>query len=66
MVDSYYHIYFAEDELPPQFKSSMPDLYLVNTFAHYVGENIEQFKNNKRIHECVCFEKFIFLSLNNS
>lgn len=66
IVDSYYHVYFEEDELHPNYKSSIPDLYLVNTFAHYVGKNIEQFKDNKRIYECVCFEKFIFLPLNNS
>ncbi|MFG3611363.1 GNAT family N-acetyltransferase [Rummeliibacillus stabekisii] len=66
IVDSYYHVYLEEDELHSHIKSSIPDLYLVNTFAHYVGENIEQFKDNKRIHECVCFEKLIFLPINNS
>lgn len=49
IVDSYYHVYFEEDELHPNYKSSIPDLYLVNTFAHYVGKNIEQFKDNKRL-----------------
>lgn len=55
-VDSYYHIYFEGDEMNHQVQSETPKLYLVNTFAHYVGDDIEQF-NNKRIHQCVCFEK---------
>lgn len=55
-VDFYYHIYFEGDEMNHQIKSETPKLYLVNTFAHYVGDDIEQF-NNKRIHQCFCFEK---------
>lgn len=55
-VDSYYHIYFEGDEMNQQIQSKTPKLYLVNNFAHYVGDDIEQFKNN-RIHQCVCFEK---------
>lgn len=56
-VDSYYHIYFEGDEMNQEIQSKIPKLHLVNAFAHYVGEDIEQFKNNKRIHQCVCFEK---------
>ena len=57
-VDSYYHIYFEGDEMNQRIQSKVPKLYLVNTFAHYVGEDIDQFKtDNKRIHQCVCFEK---------
>lgn len=57
-VDSYYHIYFEGEEMNQQIQSKIPKLYLMNAFAHYVGEDIEQFRNNnKRIHQCVCFEK---------
>lgn len=55
-VDSYYHICFEGDEMKQHIQCATPKLYLVNAFAHYVGDNIEQFKN-KRIHQCVCFEK---------
>lgn len=55
-VGSYYHIYFEGDEMNQHIQNKTPGLHLVNAFAHYVGENIEQFKN-KRIHQCVCFEK---------
>ncbi|MFC5466012.1 GNAT family N-acetyltransferase [Lederbergia graminis] len=59
-VDSYYHIYFEGNEMKNIIQSSHPKLYLVSSFAHYVGEDIEQFKNsNQRIHECVCYEKYL-------
>jgi len=59
-VDSYYHIYFEGNEMKNQIQSTIPKLYLVNTFAHYVGEDIEQFKiTNQRIYECVCYEKYL-------
>lgn len=55
-VDSYYHIYFEGDEMNHQIQSEIPKLHLISGFAHYVGDNIEQF-NNKRMHQCVCYEK---------
>ena len=59
IVDSYYHIYFEGDEINHRIKSNIPNLYVMNAFTHYVGEDVEQFKtNNKRIHQCVCFEKY--------
>ncbi|HWL23777.1 MAG TPA: GNAT family N-acetyltransferase [Ureibacillus sp.] len=58
-VESYYHVYFEGNEMQSRIQSTIPKLYLVNAFAHYVGDEIEQFKNtNKRIHECVCYEKY--------
>ncbi|MCM3758998.1 GNAT family N-acetyltransferase [Sporosarcina aquimarina] len=57
-VYSYYHIYFEGNEMNQRIQSTIPKLHLVNAFAHYVGEDISQFKTeNKRIHQCVCFEK---------
>jgi GNAT superfamily N-acetyltransferase len=59
-VDSYYHIYFEGNEMKNRIQSTIPKLYLVNSFTHYVGEEIEQFKtSNQRIHECVCYEKHL-------
>lgn len=57
IVDSYYHVYFEGNEMNHRIQSNMPNLYLVNAFTHYVGKDIDQFTNNKRIHQCVCFEK---------
>lgn len=58
-VDSYFHIYFEGNELKNRIQSSIPKLYLVSAFAHYVGEEMEQFRStNHRIHECVCYEKY--------
>lgn len=57
-VDSYYHIYFEGDEMNQHIQNNTPGLHLVNAFAHYVGDDIGQFKN-KRIHKCVCFVKKI-------
>lgn len=56
-VDYYYHIYFEGDEMKQHTQNNTTGLHFVNAFAHYVGENIEQFEN-KRIHQCVCFEKY--------
>ncbi len=59
IVDSYYHIYFEGNEINHRIQSNVPELHVVNAFAHYAGEDIEQFKvNNQRIHQCVCFEKY--------
>jgi ribosomal protein S18 acetylase RimI-like enzyme len=58
-VDFYYHIYFEGNEMINRIQSTIPKLYLVNTFAHYIGDDIEKFKTtNQRIHECVCYEKY--------
>ena len=58
-VSSYYHVYFEGNEMKNIIRSKVPNLYLVNAFAHYVAEDIEQFSaSNKRIHECVCYEKY--------
>lgn len=59
-VDSYFHIYFEGHEMKNRIQSTIPKLYLINSFTHYVGEEIEQFKaTNQRIHECVCYEKYL-------
>ena len=58
LVDSYYHVYFDGDEINHRIQSNVSKLYVMNVFANYVGKDIEQFKNNKRIHQCVCFEKY--------
>lgn len=57
IVDSYYQVYFEGNEMNHRIQGNIPDLYLINAFTHYVGKDIDQFKSNKRVHKCVCFEK---------
>ncbi|HDR5105980.1 TPA: GNAT family N-acetyltransferase, partial [Bacillus anthracis] len=39
-------------------KSNIDQLYPVQTFAHYTGENKEEIRKQfKRVHDCFCFEK---------
>ena len=40
--------------------SKISRLFLVNSFAHYVGENTEEIKEQfKRVHECNLYELII-------
>lgn len=58
-VESYYHVYFDGKEGEGIISTSVPKLNVVHSFAHYTGDNIDQFRGtNQRIHECVCFEKY--------
>lgn len=58
-VNSYLHVYLdGGDELKGHIKSEFPDLFPVQAFAHYIGEDKEKIKRKfKRVHECVCYEK---------
>lgn len=58
-VSSYLHVYIENsEELDTAINSAIPNLYPVQTFAHYVGEEKEKIKKLfDRVHECVCFEK---------
>lgn len=58
-TDSYYHVYFEGEQIDEVVDSTIPKLYFVNGFAHYTGNDIEQLKKeDTRIHECVCYEKY--------
>ncbi|WP_152656654.1 GNAT family N-acetyltransferase [Oceanobacillus sp. CFH 90083] len=57
MVDSYYHIYFEEDEIKSHFQTTTEQLFPATAFAHYTGENPEQFAHTQRKHQCVCYIK---------
>lgn len=58
-VGSYLHVYMdGELESKAALKSEIPELYPVQAFAHYLGEDREDVKRKfKRVHECICFEK---------
>lgn len=58
-VDSYLHVYSDHtDEIKGVMKSNIDQLYPVQTFAHYSGENKEEIRKQfKRVHDCFCFEK---------
>jgi len=66
-VDRYYHVYFEGKEMDDYLHSKLPELRLVHAFTHYVGNDIEQFKDKvSRIHSCVCYEKYLQEDLNSS
>ncbi len=58
-VDSYLHVYSDHtDEIKGVMKSNIDQLYPIQTFAHYTGENKEEIRKQfKRVHNCFCFEK---------
>lgn len=60
-VDSYLHVYLeGNKELNGHIRSNIAELYPVQTFAHYVGEDRKQIKQKfKRVHDCVCYEKLL-------
>lgn len=60
IVDSYLHVYSDHtDEIKGVIKSNIDQLYPVQTFAHYTGENKEEIRKQfKRVHDCFCFEKY--------
>lgn len=60
-VESYLHVYIdGGNELKGTIKSEMPNLFPVQAFAHYVGEDVELVKKKfNRAHECVCYEKML-------
>ncbi|MCW9129428.1 GNAT family N-acetyltransferase [Bacillus paramycoides] len=59
-VDSYLHVYSDHtDEIKDVINSNIKQLYPVQTFAHYTGENKEGIRKQfKRVHDCACFEKY--------
>lgn len=58
-VESYHHVYLEGNEVDGVISTSVSDLNVVHSFAHYTGDNIVQFREtNSRIHECICFEKY--------
>ncbi|MFE6138452.1 GNAT family N-acetyltransferase [Bacillus sp. NPDC057893] len=59
-VDSYLHVYSDQtNEIKDVIESNMKQLYPVQTFSHYTGENKEEIRKQfKRVHDCICFEKY--------
>src|SRR5690625_92152 len=58
-IDSYLHVYLdGKNEISGVIHSKIDNLYPIQTFAHYYGEEKELMKSKfKRVHECFCFEK---------
>lgn len=59
--ESYLHVFIdGGQELNGVIQSNIPQLYPVQVFAHYVGENKEEIRKRfKRVHECCCYEKYL-------
>ena len=60
-VESYLHVFVEGDsEVNSAIKSELSNLFPIQAFAHYVGEDNEQIKEKfKRVHECNCYEKML-------
>ena len=54
---SYYHLYLEENEIKSLSISKRTSFYPVTVFAHYTGNDIEEFESLKRKHLCVCYVK---------
>lgn len=57
-VDSYYHLYLEGNEMNNKITTNVPNLFPISSFSHYVGNDIEQFNDTTRRHQCVCYEKY--------
>lgn len=60
-VESYLQVFIdGNSELKGAIKSELPDLFPIQAFAHYIGEENEQIKKRfKRVYECNCYEKMV-------
>ena len=60
-VDSYLHVYSDHtDEIKGVMKSNIDQLYPVQTFAHYTGENKEDIRKQfKRVHDCFVLKSIL-------
>lgn len=57
LKEQYLHVYTDGDECDEVSDSKIEKLFLVNTFAHYVGKNKKEIKEKfKRVHECNLYE----------
>lgn len=58
---SYYHVYLdGSHEMNGIISSQLKDFYVVESFGHYIGDEIETLRAKiKRIHECNCFELIV-------
>mgnify|MGYP001048782551 CR=1 FL=1 len=60
LKEQYLHVYAEGDECDEVADSKISRLFLVNSFAHYVGENTVEIKEQfKRVHECNLYELII-------
>lgn len=53
----YYHLYLSYDDMAHNVKPEDDTLIPMYMFAHYTGENIEQFSEIERKYKCVCYVK---------
>ena len=58
-VDSYLHVIMSgKQEVEDVLESKYPNLYAIQAFAHYTGEDKEWVKEKfERVHDCYCYEK---------
>lgn len=57
LKEQYLHVYAEGNECNEVIDSKIEKLFIQNSFAHYVGENIEEIRGKfKRVHECNLYE----------
>ncbi|KMK76939.1 GNAT family acetyltransferase [Alkalihalobacillus pseudalcaliphilus] len=57
-VDSYLHVFIKGKELEFALTSNIPNLYPIQGFFHYVGDDKQMIAQQfQRVHECFCFIK---------
>ncbi len=57
LKESYLHVYAEGNECDKITQSKINELFICNSFAHYIGEDNETIKKEfKRVHECNLYE----------
>lgn len=60
LKEQYLHVYAEDNECDQIADSKIKKLYMINAFAHYIGEDKEEIKKKfKRVHECNLYELII-------
>lgn len=57
LEDSYYHLYLTDEDMSHNVQPEDDTLEPMYMFAHYTGENIEQFSDIERKYQCLCYIK---------
>jgi ribosomal protein S18 acetylase RimI-like enzyme len=58
-IYSYYHLFLEGNEMNTLPYEKHKNFYPVSMFAHFVGEDVNEFQHVKRKHKCVCYVRDI-------
>lgn len=57
LEDEYYHLYLTDEDMAHNVEPEDDTLIPMYMFAHYTGDNIEQFEDIDRKYKCMCYIK---------